>query len=245
MQVSDGRAQGLAKFATIVLCALTPLVTPMPGAAKVNSAEAANRGVYSVNDRADRNLLRPVAKAYTKVVPGFLRRAVHNVLLNLGTPSVAVNQLLQGKPDEAFSDSGRFLLNSTVGIGGIFDPATEMGIDEHTEDFGQTLAVWGVPSGPYMVVPFWGPSYLRHAFGMIVEFFASPLRLISPARDRYIAYGIAIIDRRARLIGPDELIGGDDYLFVREAYQQRREYLILDGAMDEDPFMLDEAWEEE
>jgi phospholipid-binding lipoprotein MlaA len=217
----------------------------MSGAAQVNPGEAANRGVYGVNDRADRALLRPVAKGYTKAVPGFLRRAVHNVLLNLGTPLVAVNQLLQGKPNEAFSDSGRFLVNSTVGIAGIFDPATKLGIEEHTEDFGQTLAVWGVPSGPYMVVPFWGPSYLRHAFGMIVEFFASPLRLISPARDRYIAYGVTIIDRRARLIGPDEMIAGDDYLFVREAYQQRREYLILDGAVEEDPFMTDEAWQEE
>lgn len=217
----------------------------MPGAAQVNAGEAANRGVYGVNDRADRALLRPVAKGYTKVVPAFLRRAIHNVLLNLGTPSVAVNQLLQGKPEEAFSDTGRFLVNSTIGVGGIFDPATKLDIEEHTEDFGQTLAVWGVPSGPYMVVPFWGPGYLRHAFGMVVEFFASPLRLISPARDRYIAYGVTIVDRRSRLIGPDELIGGDDYLFVREAYQQRREYLILDGAIDEDPFMSDEAWEEE
>ncbi|HEY5678767.1 MAG TPA: VacJ family lipoprotein [Pseudomonadales bacterium] len=243
--MSDGRARGRARFTTILLCALTPLVTPMSGAAQVNPGEAANRGVYGVNDRADRALLRPVAKGYTKAVPGFLRRAVHNVLLNLGTPLVAVNQLLQGKPNEAFSDSGRFLVNSTVGIAGIFDPATKLGIEEHTEDFGQTLAVWGVPSGPYMVVPFWGPSYLRHAFGMIVEFFASPLRLISPARDRYIAYGVTIIDRRARLIGPDEMIAGDDYLFVREAYQQRREYLILDGAVEEDPFMMDEAWQEE
>ncbi len=217
----------------------------MSGVAQVNAGEAANRGVHGVNDRADRAFLRPVAKAYTKIFPGFVRRAVHNVLLNLGTPSVAVNQLLQGKPNEALSDSGRFLVNSSVGVLGIFDPATKLGIEEHTEDFGQTLAVWGVPSGPYMVVPLWGPGYLRHAFGMVVEFFASPLRLISPARDRYIAYGVAIIDRRARLIGPDELIAGDNYLFVREAYQQRREYLILDGAVQEDPFMMDEAWEEE
>ncbi len=201
--------------------------------------EGLNRDVHSFNDWSDKYVLRPTAKAYDKYVPRFIRRAVGNIFDNIGTPATAINQLLQGKPRASLSDTGRFLLNSTVGIGGIFDPATPVGLAKHQEDFGQTFGVWGTDSGHYVVLPFLGASSVRDSVGLVFDGLLNPIRLISPAEDRAAVTAMYVIDLRADLLGVDELIQGDRYLFLRDAYLQRREFLINDGVSDEDPFADD------
>lgn len=207
--------------------------------ADVDPWEGANRKIHQVNDVADRAVLKPLAKGYEWFFPQFVRRCIHNVFRNFGTPSVAVNQLLQGKPRPAASDTTRFLINTTLGIAGLFDVATAVGLDTHEEDFGQTLAVWGVADGPFLVIPFRGAATTTHAVGMMVEAFANPLQLISPARDRYIIMGVSFVDRRAGLLAAESLLIGDEYLFLRDAYLQRRQYLVNDGELEDDPFLDD------
>jgi len=208
-------------------------------AADVDPWEGVNRPLHGMNDHLDRALLKPLAKGYQWLLPEVVRRGVHNVFRNIGTPAIAVNQLLQGKGKPAASDTTRFLVNTTLGIGGIFDVATAVGLDQHEEDFGQTLSVWGVADGPFIMIPFRGPATVTHGIGMLVEAFANPIRLISPARDRYIAYGVYFIDLRADLLAAEALLAGDEYLFLRDAYLQRRQYLIDDGVIEDDPFLDD------
>ncbi len=224
-------------YALLLLFALG--VTPSSGWGRVDPWESANRKIYQVNDYADRAVLRPLAKGYEWLFPEFIRRHIHNVFRNIGTPSVAVNQLLQGKGRSAASDSTRFLVNTTLGIAGLFDVATAFGLPQHQEDFGQTLAVWGVADGPFVMIPLRGPATTTHAFGMLVEAFVNPIQLISPARARYITYGVYFVDIRAGLLVAESLLTGDEYLFLRDAYLQRREYLVTDGEIEDDPFLDD------
>lgn len=230
---------GWERSACAQLLAFTLLLTPGLGLADVDPWEGANRKIHQVNDLADRAILKPLAKGYEWLLPNFARRFVRNVFRNVGTPSVAVNQLLQGKPRRAASDTTRFLINTTLGLAGLVDVATVIGLDTHEEDFGQTLLVWGVQNGPFLVIPFRGAATTTHALGMVVEAFANPVQLISPARDRYIIRGINIVDRRAGLLAAESLLTGDEYLFLRDAYLQRRAYLVNDGELDEDPFLDD------
>ena len=146
---------------------------------------------------------------------------------------------MQGKPGPAATDTTRFLINTTLGLAGLVDVATAVGLDTHEEDFGQTLSVWGVQNGPFLVIPLRGAATTTHAFGMVVEVFANPFQLISPARDRYIINGVNFVDRRARLLAAESLLTGDEYLFLRDAYLQRRAYLVNDGELEEDPFLDD------
>lgn len=219
------------------LLAVMLWVVPGLGWADVDPWEGANRKIYWANDVADRAVLKPLAKGYEWLLPEFVRRHIHNVFRNVGTPSVAVNQLLQGKPRPAASDTTRFLINTTLGIAGLFDVATAVGVDIHDEDFGQTLSVWGVRDGPFLVIPFRGPATTTHAVGIVVEAFANPFQLISPAYARYITYGVYFVDLRAGLLVAESLLTGDEYLFLRDAYLQRREYLVNDGELEDDPFL--------
>ncbi|MGH9173005.1 MAG: MlaA family lipoprotein, partial [Vicinamibacterales bacterium] len=176
-------------------------------------------------------VLRPVAKGYRKVTPRPVRKGVTNFFDNLMTPIDIVNNLLQAKFVPALSDTGRLVMNTTLGIGGIFDPATDAGIPEHDEDFGQTLAVWGVPAGPYLVVPFLGPSTLRDGIALYPDSQLTPLVKYhdSNVTDKaQILYGI---NTRERLLGADKAIEDalDPYIFLREAYLQNRVYVIHDG----------------
>ena len=202
--------------------------------------EGFNRGVHDFNDRVDRALLKPVAQTYDRVLPAFLKRGIHNVFRNLGTPAVAINQFLQGKPGRGMSDTARVLVNTTFGIGGLFDVASSAGLRVHDEDFGQTLQVWGAPAGPFFVVPFRGPATVTHACGMLVSSFMSPLQFVSPQRDRYAIRAGWAIDSRVQLLKSEVLVSGDRYLFFREAYLQRREFLTNDGVVFDDPFIDDE-----
>lgn len=202
--------------------------------------EGANRKVFGFNDFVDRNILKPVAKGYVKVVPGFARTGIHNALVNLGTPAVALNQLLQGKPVKAASDSGRFLVNTTLGIGGLLDPATPIGLAAHNEDFGQTLQVWGVGPGPHVVAPFTGSSTLTDAVGSFVNAFTNPLNLVNDTQSQIIVRVIGVVDLRAQLLAAETLVSGDRYLFLRDATLQRRAFLVADGELEDDPFLSDE-----
>ncbi len=236
------------KLRAIVTLLLAVLAVPAVYGEDVDPWEPANRKVFAVNDFFDRILLRPVAKAYKKVIPGPVRRGIGNVFANIGTPATALNQFLQGKPRDGFSDTGRFLVNSTIGIGGIFDVASPMGMQPHQEDFGQTFGVWGAESGNHVMLPLGGPSTVRDGVGLIFDLAANPLRLLSPASHRYGAAAVQVVHGRSNLLAAEELMpqSGDRYLFLRDAYLQRREYLVNDGAVpEEDPFLdddYDEDW---
>ena len=192
--------------------------------------EPFNRSMHSFNNGVDRALLRPLAKGYEFVLPQFMRTGVGNFFDNLSTPLTAINNALQGKGGAAGSDVGRLLLNSTIGIGGLFDVATTAGLDKHDEDFGQTLAVWGVPSGPYLVFPFFGPSTVRDGLMTPFNRAADPLVYAeSSIRDKLLPLGI--VDARHRLFAAEALIkdSADRYVTFRESFLQRRNYLIYDG----------------
>ena len=188
-----------------------------------------------------------MAKGYRKVTPALARQGVGNFFSNLAYPAVIVNNLLQGKAGAALSDTGRLLVNTTVGLGGLLDVASDIGLEEHDEDFGQTLAVWGVPAGPYVVLPFLGPSTLRDAVTRPADAALNGLYYVDDASVRDKLVVLDIIDLRARLLVAESQIesSNDPYLFVRESYLQRREYLIYDGDPPMDDFFEEEFLDEE
>jgi phospholipid-binding lipoprotein MlaA len=184
---------------------------------------------------------RPIAKAYNAVVPRPVRQGVTNFSQNLMTPSSSLNNFMQGKPRDGAGELLRFVINSTVGIGGLFDIASRSGIEPRTEDFGQTAAVWGVPDGPYVMLPFRGPSTLRDALLMPLDFLVDPLYHVDDSSVRDPLYVLRIINLRARLLSLDELLedSADPYITLRESYLQNREFEIYDGdppADDDDLF---------
>lgn len=202
--------------------------------------EPVNRDIFTFNDAVDRWVLKPVAKGYDKITPQPVQKGIGNVFNNLTTPGIALNQFLQGKPREGLGDLSRFLVNTTLGIGGIMDVAAKHGLPRDEEDFGQTFEVWGFGRGPFLMLPFRGPATTSHAVGMVFDAFTNPLLLVSPGRDRAALVVLNVIDIRADLLSAEELISGDRYLFIRDAYLQRREYLVNDGEVEEDPFLDDD-----
>ena len=198
--------------------------------------EDMNRRVQAFNDTADRIVLRPVARGYSTVLPDPIEQMITNFFNNLGEPLVALNQLFQGKLNMATADSGRFLINSTIGVVGLFDVAEQMGLARHEEDIGQTLAVWGVEQGPYIVLPLFGPSSIRGAFDRAAAGSVFAPRYIDHVPTRNSVYTTWVISQRAGLLSTERLLRGDRYLFMRDAYLQRRDYLINDGVVD-DPFL--------
>ncbi|MBL4835781.1 MAG: VacJ family lipoprotein [Pseudomonas sp.] len=199
--------------------------------------EPVNRAVFSFNDTVDRFTLKPAAKFYDWAVPEPVSDSVSNVFSNLGEPRNLVNNTLQGKFHAAGVDTARFLLNTTVGVLGVFDVATRMGLQRNDEDFGQTLGAWGVPSGPYVVLPLLGPSTVRDGSSRVPESYAgySYTEQVNHVPTRNTAIGTDLIDTRASLLSREELIRGDRYRFVRNAYLQNREFQVKDGEV-EDPF---------
>jgi phospholipid-binding lipoprotein MlaA len=193
--------------------------------------EGFNRASYKFNDGLDRAILKPVAKGYKAVTPDFVESGVSNFFSNLTQPGVIINDLLQGKFKASLNDSGRFLLNTTVGIGGLFDPASAAGLDRNDEDFGQTLGKWGTPSGPYLMVPFFGPSTVRDGFGSGVDAFTNPTRYVERDAIRYGLMGMDLIDARARRLPLEDTLNQayDKYTFIKNAYLQQREFAVKDG----------------
>lgn len=190
--------------------------------------EKLNRKVHRLNNVVDRGVAKPLAKAYVKVVPRPVRLGVSNFFHNLGQPVSAVNALLQGKPKQAGQSVGRFLLNATLGVGGLFDPATDAKIPDRSEDFGQTLGVWGWKKSRYVELPLFGPRTLRDAFGMIGDAPLSPIRPIELDKARVFLQGLQLVDVRTQLLSVDSMREGaaDDYALVRDAWMQRRQYQI-------------------
>ncbi|HTO58651.1 MAG TPA: VacJ family lipoprotein [Pseudomonadales bacterium] len=197
--------------------------------------EGFNRKIYAFNDFADRYFMKPVAKGYQAATPPPVKRGITSFFSNLSYPLVALNQLLQGRFRLSASDAGRFIVNTTLGVGGLFDPASKAGLPSHDEDFGVTFAKWGMHSGPYLVLPFLGPSTVRDGVGSAVNFFAQPVRyLIDDETTRYGLTALNFIQIRAGLLDTEQLLGGDRYVFLRDAYLQRRDYLIHDGQVKDD-----------
>lgn len=206
-----------------------------PGADPIDPNEQTNRKFYDFTDRVDRAILAPVADVYVKYVPGAMQRSIGNFYDNLAYPNVILNGFLQGKVRQGFQDSLRFVVNTTIGLGGLFDMAGPMGLPQHDEDFGQTLGVWGVDTGSYLFVPLIGPSSSRDAPGIPVSVVSNLLFYAGSVASTAVVAPVAvlsIIDRRARLSGPMRLrdqAALDPYLFVREGYLQQRKHLIYDG----------------
>jgi len=201
--------------------------------------EPFNRKVQVFNDKLDRYTLKPVAKAYTFVFPQYFRTRMDNAFDNLAYPTTVVNQLLQGKWKTGFSDAARFVVNSTAGLLGLFDVAGRIGLPPHEEDFGQTFAVWGWENPPYLVLPVFGPSTLRDGIGLGAGAFTYPPTYIQDDTARWSLFGAAAVVMRAQLLREEELITGDRYLFIRDAFLQRRQNMISDGEVGEDPFLAD------
>lgn len=204
--------------------------------------EGWNRGVFTFNDTLDSYITKPVAKGYRYITPQPVRTGVTNFFANLGEVSNLMNNLLQGKPLDALKDTGRFLVNSTVGLVGLFDVATPLGMPRSEEDFGQTLAVWGVPQGPYVVWPFLGGRTLTDTAGLIPDTYVNPMYQVEMDDDiRWKLFSLNLIQTREGLLDSEQLIQGDRYTFIRDTYLQRRDFLIQDGRIEHDPFADDGA----
>jgi len=206
--------------------------------------ERANRAIFKFNQAADRHVLRPVASTYHTVTPDRLERAIGNFFENLSSPVVIVSDMLQGKFKQAGGDTGRFLLNSTVGIFGFIDIAKHVGLEGHNEDLGQTLGRWGFGQGPYFMLPFFGPYTLRDGIGRVLELPLEPLAYYDPDNaTRNAVRLLYYLDRRAGVLGADQELTAafDPYIFLRNAYLQRRRYLLYDG----EPPSLDAEFESE
>ena len=193
-----------------------------------------NQKTHNLNQTLDLQVASPVARFYKRITPDFIEIGITNFTQNVEDLSIGFNNILQGKIKSGFSDLGRFTLNSTIGIGGFLDIATDMGLEKHDEDFGQTLAVWGVPDGPYLVLPGLGPSTMRDTLAMIPDAFLTPLWLIDHDRTSYSLTAIDLIDTRARYLGLESVVIGDEYLFYRDAYLQSRQFEIKDGEIEDD-----------
>jgi phospholipid-binding lipoprotein MlaA len=194
--------------------------------------EPFNRSMYELNDKLDHAIVKPIAQGYATVIPPTGRTMIGNFFSNLDDIVVTVNDLLQFKLKQAFSDAGRVLINTTVGAFGLVDAASITGYDKHNEDFGQTLGKWGVPSGPYLVLPLLGPSTVRDGAGLYVDSQISVIRKLRPIRTRNGVTVTKLVNKRADLLSQEELIDTaslDRYTFLRDAYLQRRENLIYDG----------------
>ena len=201
--------------------------------------EGWNRGVYKFNDKFDDYLARPVAQTYEDWVPREVRDRVRNFFGNLADPFIGINNMLQGKISEGFDDWSRFILNTTVGLVGIHDVATDFGLEKHNEDFGQTFGRWGAGTGPYLVLPIFGSSNLRDGVGLAADMVTDPMGEIRPIDARNAAIATRAVQTRADLLGASRVLGEaalDRYVFQRDAYLQRRRSLVYDGRPPREKF---------
>jgi phospholipid-binding lipoprotein MlaA len=212
-------------------CATTEIKNPDP----TDPWESSNRSVHEFNNSLDQWFLKPAAKTYNFVTPDFIQIGITNVFSNIGSIGSAINNLLQGKLLGFSSELSRVAINSTIGIYGVFDVASSMGINAKSEDMGQTLGYWGVGSGPYLVVPFYGPTTVRDFSSIIPELYITP-SVPDDTSARLAAASLNVVNIRSSLLSVTDLSGNDQYSFYRDAYLQRREYVISDGKLDESLF---------
>ena len=228
----------LCMAVALVGCASIPAgVEPSPQ----DPWEPFNRSVFEFNEGLDAYLLKPVVAGYRFVLPEFVREGIYNFFSNYNDIYTALYNLLQGKPGYAFNDFMRVAVNTTMGLGGLLDLATPGGLEKHKEDWGQTLGVWGVPAGPYVVLPFFGPSNVRDTFGTVADLESDYLfRLLPDVALRNSITGLRVVNARNTYYEAGDLLDGaaiDKYSFMRDAYIQRRQYQINEGREDEEPQM--------
>lgn len=227
MSLRSSRLRGLAVLLTLLLgaCAHTPADDP------ADPLEPVNRAVFKFNRVADKYVAKPVAKGYVAVVPSPLRTGVTNFFNNLFYPTVIVNDLLQAKFGQGARDTGRFLFNTTVGIGGLVDAAAMIGLDRNDEDFGQTFGAWGIGPGWYLMLPLLGPSSNRDLVGSAFGIATNPLTYTEDDALVWSLNLLNIVDTRAALLNADSILDQqfDPYIFVRSAYLQHRQNLVYDG----------------
>ena len=222
----------------LVGCASIPAgVEPSPH----DPWESFNRSVFEFNEGLDAYLLKPVVAGYRFILPEFVRQGIYNFFSNYSDIYTALFNLLQGRLDYAFNDLMRVAVNTTMGLGGLLDLATPGGLEKHKEDWGQTLGVWGVPAGPYVVLPFFGPSNVRDAFGTVADLESDYLfRFLPDVALRNSVTGLRVVNARNTYYEAGDLLDGaaiDKYSFMRDAYIQRREYQINEGRDGEEPQM--------
>lgn len=229
---------------TLVGCASTPEADAAGETASARNEadpwEGMNRATYRFNDTLDRWLMKPLAQGYKKVTPDIVESGVSNFIRNLDEVNNIINNALQWKWARAGNDSGRFLINSTLGIGGIMDIAQYAGLKRtDRESFGQTFSYWGIPHGPYLVLPFLGPSTVSDTAGLPLYWETNPVSHLATREAQLGVLALGLLDVRARLLDAEGLIQGDQYILIRDAYLQRREYLVNDGQEDLDAFEED------
>ncbi len=194
--------------------------------------EASNRLMYEINEPLDKYIAKPIAQAWVDYVPKFVQTAASNYSNNIDDLFSGINGLLQGKLDKAGNDFGRVLINTGFGLAGLIDIASDAGIPRGMEDFGQTFGYWGIPQGPFLFIPLWGPTTVRDGTGSILRFVWSPTNEIPLVPLRNVIYGVGAIDLRAQALDATSLLEQaslDPYTFIRRSYLQRREYLVHDG----------------
>ncbi|CAB3794697.1 hypothetical protein LMG28614_04003 [Paraburkholderia ultramafica] len=229
-RIGGARAFQLGKLAVVatLLAGCATVETPTKG----DPFEGFNRTIFTVNDKIDQYALKPVAKGYVWATPQPVRDSVTNFFSNIGDVYIAANNLLQLRITDGVQDIMRIVINTVFGVGGLFDVATLAKLPKHDNDLGLTLGHYGVPPGPYLVLPLFGPSTVRDAVGSIGNYYVNPLSYIDPPGLSWALYGLNIVNTRANLLGASEVLEGaalDKYSFVRNAYLQRRQYLLSDG----------------
>ncbi|WP_345811968.1 VacJ family lipoprotein [Paraburkholderia sp. PREW-6R] len=218
----------VAVAALVVSAGCSTVQTPTKG----DPLEGLNRTIFTVNDKIDQYALKPVAKGYVAVTPQPVRDSVTNFFSNIGDVYIAANNLLQLKITDGVEDIMRIVINTVFGVGGLFDVATLAKLPKHDNDLGLTLGHYGVPAGPYLVLPLFGPSTVRDAVGSVGNYYINPLSYVDPAGLSWGLYGLNVINTRANLLNASDVLEGaalDKYSFVRNAYLQRRQYLLSDG----------------
>lgn len=225
----------LSKFSAPLVMTFLAALPVAAATSDTDPLESFNRKIYAFNDTADTYVLRPLAKGYRAVTPQPVEKSISRAFDNLLEVNSAFNSVLQAKFGKAAQHSGRFLLNSTLGLAGLIEVAEPIGLPRiDGEDFGQTLAVWGVGSGPYLVLPLLGSSTLRDAPSRYVDSFLDPVMTVDHVPTRNTIRGTDLLSTRAELLDAEQLISGDPYVFRREIYFQRRAYLISDGGLSDD-----------
>ncbi len=244
---------GISRFCVVLLACVIMMLSGCASTQYIADErdpwQGFNRTMYGFNDGLDRALLKPAAKGYQAISPDFVETGVRNFFDNLDDISIAVNNLLQGKVSNSFSDIGRLAINSTIGVLGLFDVASSMGLTKHDEDFGQTLGVWGMNSGPYIMWPFFGPSTLRDSPSLVVDrVLLNPLTYVEiKTGERIAVVALDVVSVRAELLSLEETVEGistDKYTFIREAYLDRRDFLVNDGSPSENTDLYDELDDE-
>ena len=222
------------RLAQLCVCTSIMLVPFVAQASEEDPWESINRPIFRFNDFLDTYALKPLAQGYEAITPQFLEDGIHNMFRNIGDVGNLANDVLQAKPRAAGVDTARLLMNTTLGVAGFFDLGTKMGLQRNDEDFGQTLGHWGVGSGPFVMLPFFGPSTLRDAPSKYVDSYTKPYRYMNDIPARNMAYGLDVIDTRASLLSAEKLISGDKYVFIRNAFLQNREFKVKDGKVEDD-----------